>query len=736
MTFKRSKKAILNLSVILLLFINTTPLVEVPILNVLEMFISDVRLKLTMPKGVDNRVVIADIDEKSIRELGRWPWNRALLADFTDIMFDHYQVKVLGFDVIFSEPDEVSGLKVLETLDSLGIKDENYQRVSTELKQTLAFDQVFAEAIKGRNVVLGMVFDQNNTDKINQLKPPIASMEQSLAEKISVAKPVGYSGNVDLLHEAVDSVGFFDNPNIAVDGLYRRVPLFQMYQNGFHPSLALAITRKAIDDLDYYINIQQTGDYVAIEQVQLGSLIIPVDNSGSVTIPYRGGEGSFPYISVKNIMNKSVALDQLKGRIVILGTSAPGLQDLRATPVDSALPGVEVHANIITGILDQRIPYRPTYILGVELFIIIVIGLLMMVVCNYLSPVMTMLFTSTLVTIYLILNLLLWQQGIILFLASPLLLILITFIVHMSWGFVAENNTKNTVKKLFGQYIPPDLVDEMVDKPELATQEGQSRELTVLFADIRGFTTISERLSPQELSELLNKFLTPLTKVIHEERGTIDKYMGDCIMSFWGAPIPHINHAEQGVTSALSMLEKVVQLKGEFLARGWPEVKVGIGLNTGMMSVGNMGSEYRMAYTVLGDAVNLGARLEGLTKQYGVSLIVSEFTKAAAPNFIYRQLDRVKVKGKDEAVTIYEVLGFPEVVTQELKNEIQQFHQAYAFYCAQNWDEACMILNVLANKNKENTIVILYQTYLQRIHEYRLSPPDKNWDGVYSHKTK
>ena len=420
-------------------------MVEVPILNVLEMFISDVRLKLTMPNGVDDRVVIADIDEQSIGELGRWPWNRALLADFTDIMFDHYQVKVLGFDVIFSEPDEVSGLKVLKELDSLGIKDKNYQRVSSELKQNLAFDKVFAEAISGRNVVLGMVFDQNNTDKINRLKPPIGTIKPSLAEKISIAKPIGYTGNIDLLHEAVDSVGFFDNPNISIDGLYRSIPLIQLYHDGFQPSLALAITRKAIDDLDYYINIQETGDYVAIEQVQLGSLLIPLDNTGSVTIPYRGGEGSFPYISVKNIMNKSVAVEKLKGRIVLLGTSAPGLQDLRATPVDNALPGAEVHANIITGILDQRIPYRPTYILGVELFIIVIIGLLMMVVCNFLSPVKNMLFSSTIMTIYLILNLLLWQQGIILFLASPILLILFIFIVHIvRHGGAPMGNAQNS----------------------------------------------------------------------------------------------------------------------------------------------------------------------------------------------------------------------------------------------------------------------------------------------------
>lgn len=736
MIFQRSKKNILNFIIILYIFISTTPFIEVPILNTLEMFTSDVRLKLTMPKGIDDRVVIADIDEDSIQDVGRWPWNRAVLAELIDTLFDHYHIKVLGFDVVFSEPDDVSGLKVLEQLDSLKINDSQYLAASEKFKQKLAYDQIFSEAIKGRNIVLGMVFDQNNTDEINHLKKPISTIEQTLAEKTLIAKPQGYTGNIDIIHQATDSVGFFDNPNISEDGLYRKVPLFQLYQNGFHPSLALAITRKAIGDQNYYFNIAETGNYLAIEQVQLGSFIIPVDKTGSVTVPYRGSAGSFPYISVKNILNKRIAIDALKNRIIILGTSAPGLQDIRATPVDTALPGVEVHANIISGILDQRIPYQPSYTLGVELTIIIILGLLMMVVCNYLSPIKTMLFTSALITLYLILNFLIWQQGIVIFLAPPLLLILMIFVVHMSWGFAVENNTKNTVKKLFGQYVPPGLVDEMVNKPEWISQEGQSRELTVLFADIRGFTAISESLSPKELSELLNLFLTPLTKVIYDERGTIDKYIGDCIMSFWGAPLPDSNHAEHGVSAALNMLEKVKQLQSSFSERGWPAVNIGIGLNTGEMSVGNMGSEYRMAYTVLGDAVNLAARVEGLTKQYGVALIVTEFTKQAAPNFIYRKLDQVKVKGKNEAVTIYEVVNFIGSVSDELIEEIRQFHFAYEYYCQQKWDDAAGILNTLANQKQSETNNVLYQLYLQRIKNYKLSPPDKNWHGVYSHQTK
>lgn len=726
----------INFAVIIVLFINTTPYIQLPVIDNLERIFSDIRLKITMPKGIDDRVVIADIDEDSITELGHWPWSRDRLAELVDTLFNHYQIKVLGFDMVFSEADEVSGLRVLEQLDASEINDVNYHRASAMLKKQMAFDDIFSESIKGRNIVLGMVFDQGNDTALNKLNTPIKTINSELAKVLTIAKPLGYTTNIDVIQQATDSMGFFDNPNIEVDGLYRRVPLIQLYENGFYPSLALAVTRKAIGDLDYYVKVEQVGSYAAIDQVQLGSLVIPVDESGSVTIPYRGPEGSFPYISVKDIINKTADPAALKDRIILLGTSAPGLHDLRASPVDTQLPGVEVHANIITGILDNRIPYKPSYILAVELLIIVTIGLLMMAVSSYLSPLMMMLFTTVVATSYLIINFMLWQQGIILFLATPLVLIAFTFTIHMSWGFFAENKIKRSVTKLFGQYVPPEIVDEMVEQPELATQEGQSRELTVLFADIRGFTTISEELTPQELCELLNKFFTPMTKVIHDCRGTIDKYMGDCIMSFWGSPVPDDKHADQAIRSALSMLEKLEQLQPEFQARGWPAIKIGIGLNTGMMNVGNMGSEYRMVYTIVGDAVNLGARLEGLTKQYGVSLIVSEFTKAAAPHYVFRQLDQVKVKGKEQAVTIYEVLGAAENVSENIKKEVEQFHHALELYYAQKWDDAKTDIELLAEKNKHLPIAILYQVYLQRITRYQLERPTEDWDGVFTHKNK
>jgi len=257
--------------------------------------------------------------------------------------------------------------------------------------------------------------------------------------------------------------------------------------------------------------------------------------------------------------------------------------------------------------------------------------------------------------------------------------------------------------------------------------------MTVLFSDVRGFTTLSEGLNPKELSELMNMFLTPMTRVIHEQRGTIDKYMGDAIMAFWGAPIDDVNHARNAVDAGMLMIEKLEEVNAAFASRGWPEIRIGVGINTGVMSVGNMGSEFRMAYTVLGDAVNLGSRLEGLTKGYGVSVIVSESTKRAVPEYAYRELDRVRVKGKDKPVAIYQPLCLKEALDKQWKDELKLYKEALRLYRAQEWDMAEM--NLL-NLQRSSRSPGLYKMYVERVAEYRQRPPGERWDGVFTHTSK
>jgi adenylate cyclase len=299
--------------------------------------------------------------------------------------------------------------------------------------------------------------------------------------------------------------------------------------------------------------------------------------------------------------------------------------------------------------------------------------------------------------------------------------------------YLIERNQKAQIAKTFGQYIPPELVAEMNKTGQQVQVGGESREMTVLFSDVRGFTTISEGLAPQELTVLMNAFLSPMTHVIHDHRGTIDKYMGDAIMAFWGAPLHDADHARHAVQAALGMVKKMDELKDDFIARGWKPIKVGIGLNTGIMNVGNMGSDFRMAYTVLGDAVNLGSRVESLTKQYGVNMMVTEYTQAAVPGLISREIDLVRVKGKDTPVRLYEPIGFEGEVDAETVATLSKHLAALAMFREQKWDAARMAFQELHNSDPGR---VIYKTYLDRIEHFVEEPPGSDWDGVYTHKEK
>jgi adenylate cyclase len=320
--------------------------------------------------------------------------------------------------------------------------------------------------------------------------------------------------------------------------------------------------------------------------------------------------------------------------------------------------------------------------------------------------------------------------------ASVLLMILLLFTFNMAYGFLIEARGRRQITGLFGQYVPPELVDEMAKDPEKFSMEGESREMSVLFSDVRGFTTISEGLDPKQLSQLMNEFLTPLTEIIYKHRGTIDKYMGDCIMAFWGAPLPDSGHARRGLLAGIEMQAALQQLRPTFQARGWPEIRIGVGLNSGRMSVGNMGSRIRLAYTVMGDAVNLASRLESITKQYGADMIVGEETRNAVPDVVFCELDLVRVKGKDRAVRIFEPLGLPGQVEQAKLDEAERYAEFLRLYRTQAWDEAERLLLNLQKLALDNYHVYLYQMYFKRIEYKRRVPPGMDWDGAWTFDTK
>jgi adenylate cyclase len=410
------------------------------------------------------------------------------------------------------------------------------------------------------------------------------------------------------------------------------------------------------------------------------------------------------------------------------------LLDLRTMPLETAYPGVEIHANIVQGILDQRVMHKPGYTKGFEFLLLVVLGLLLTFLLPVLSALWGILISISIVSLLIVTNMLAWTSyQLVLPIATPVLLTVLLFTLQMIYGYFIESRGKRQLAHLFGQYVPPELVEEMSGKMDEINTDGEIKHMSVLFSDVRGFTTISESLEPKELTDFINGFLTPITEVIHHQRGTIDKYMGDAVMAFWGAPLEDHQHALHAMNAAMLMIERMQSLDTEFQAKGWPTIKVGVGVNTGEMNVGNKGSEFRVDYTVLGDSVNLGSRLEGLTKVYGVDIIVGEATKFEVPEYEYRELDRVKVKGKDEPVAIYEPLGLLEKVDKSIRKDLKRFHLGLKHYRAQNWDEAEREIFALSSMDKDRKI---YQIYLDRIMKYRENPPSKDWDGSFTHTTK
>ncbi|MDH4048584.1 MAG: adenylate/guanylate cyclase domain-containing protein [Gammaproteobacteria bacterium] len=712
------------------------------IIDRIENYLYDVRLNLTMPGTIDDRIVIVDIDEASQLVLGQWPWPRDTLATIVDHLFDDYSIKVLGFDALFAEAEETTAERLIKRLSESVIADIPQVRSELErLAGSLDSNSRFAESLIARDIVTGFVFKDsvaaNEPESTGVLPDPLIPAAAIEGVSIPFVEARGFTGSLPALQENAVTGGFFDAPVIDSDGVFRRAPLLQRYRGDLYASLALAVARQALGSPPISLAFADVRSDrmsgVELEALHLGERRIPVNEQVTVFIPYRGPQGSFPYVSAKDVFDGSAAREVLQDRIVLLGASAAGLLDLRSTPVGQRYIGVEAHANLISGLLDESIMQQPSWTTGLELTLLLIIALLTALLLPRLAPISALLFVVGLVALTMALNLWMWNSlGLVVPLASLLTFTLMASVLQIIYGFFIESRNKRHLSRIFGQYIPPSLVQEMDASGQDASLEGESRNMSVLFSDVRGFTTLSEKLDARELTQLMNEFLTPMTAVIHEHRGTIDKYMGDCVMAFWGAPLADEEHARHAVLAGIGMIRAVRNLEEDFARKGWPPISVGVGVSSGIMNVGNMGSQFRIAYTVMGDTVNLGSRLEGLTKQYGVDIIVSEATARLLPDFAFRELDLVRVKGKKEPVAIYEPFGLGADLPAGDRQKIDQFAQAVAAFRKKDWETARRLLEKL----KQRTDELLYNVYLDRIERFRLEPPPRDWDGVFDHLSK
>jgi adenylate cyclase len=650
MTFLAKHGARIAVSLLPLLFAlgHATGLLHIGVVQSLDNIIYDAKLRWTMPKTLDPRIVIIDVDEKSLAEVGRWPWHREKLASLNQELFENQKISALGFDLVFAEAD-----------DKLGA------------------DTQFAQSLQHQNAVLGYYFTSDREARTSGVLPKPAIQQSNLSgKKIRATEWDGFGANIAPLAAAAPQAGFF-NAIADDDGSVRSTPLLASYKGDYYESLALALYRaatghpsitpgfvgnsvanSAASTMDGVQLSKNDLNNLAPTQTQLHTQTIKVDDRAAVLVPYRGlggaNGGSFQYFSAADVLAKRLGPAQLRGKIILIGSSAPGLQDLRITPVGQTYPGVETHANVLSSMLDGKSIYKPDYALGVEVALLILVGSALAFVLPALTATSALGFSLSMLLVPMALNLFLFgEYGMVFPLATLLLLSFTAYMLNMSYGYFIESRAKRELTQLFGSYVPPQLVDEMLQDPNNHTMKATNKDMTVMFCDLRGFTQLAENMEPTQLQHLLNNVFSRLTQVIISRRGTIDKYMGDCVMAFWGAPVSMSNHAELAVQAALDIAQVVAQINSEHRIKGLPEVKLGIGINTGMMCVGDMGSFMRRSYTVVGDAVNIASRLESLTKHYAVDVLVGVSTKMRASQFDWLSVDTVQLAGKTNTLALY-----------------------------------------------------------------------------------
>jgi adenylate cyclase len=732
----RLAQAGLSALFVLLIAAHVTGLLHIAPMQRAEAWLYDAWLIRTAPAGVDDRVAILDIDEASLKSLGRWPWSRDTLTALVEQLFDHYGVAAVGFDVVFAEPDTSSGLDTLKQLayrDLAGSRD--FRAALEKLAPRLDYDARFAQVLAERPLSLGYYFIPHGYGdaKTGLLPPPSLPAAAFGPLQPGTPAPTGYGANLAAFQQAAQGAGFF-NMRADEDGTARQMSLVSPYGAGYYLALSASTLQVAFSGDPALAGVDRQsvlGRQYLSPWLEVGGIRIPLSADGTVHVPYRAGS-PFPYLSAADVLAGKAPLEQLENRIVLLGSTAPGLSDLRVTPFSNAFPGVEIHAHLIAGMLDGTTRATPPWAGDARLAAVLLLGALLAAVLLRFGPTIGLALSIALLALLLAAYGAAWSRYMVVPMAAPMLTVFGLYALNTAYGFFAATRSKRQITKLFGQYVPPELAAEMSQNPAHYTMEGQSREMSVLFSDIRGFTNFSEKLPPTELSEVLNAYLSTMTRIIQQQRGTIDKYIGDAIMAFWNAPVDLSDHATRAVQTALDMQAALLQLNQEFAARGWPEVKIGVGVNTGRMSVGNMGSEFRMSYTVMGDAVNLGSRLEGITKQYGVGILVTQTTVEADPLHAFLKVDDVRVKGKETPVAIYEPLGPKDGLADAVRQDAADFEAAFARYQTQDWDAAETALTALNTRAPRP----LYDIYLARIAHFREAPPPADWDGVFVYTSK
>lgn len=677
------------------------------------------------PLGKNIPITIVDIDDKSLAAEGRWPWSRDKFAKLVTNLYQN-GATVVAFDITFPEKEENIAEKVLDQ-----VKDVDSPQLISELeeiKKKFDYDSLLANSLKLGESVLGMVF-KDQVEISGVLPPPILQLTPQQAADLAIPDKKGYLANITQLQAASKTEGFI-NATPDPDGVLRFTPLLFRYGADVYGSLGLqGASHYLLSEIQ--LVTAQYDEASVLEGIKLDNQFIPTDAMGRMLIPFRGPSYSFPYISAADVLNGKISKESVSGKLIFVGSTASAIGDVQPTSVASIFPGIEVHASVASGIIDQYLPYKPTWGRGITLLATVVFGTIYALLLPFVGVLVICILCILLPVALIFGSFWLWSaHGIVVSVLLPLIVILLLFVLNLVWGYLFESRRSKDLKEMFGQYVPPAYLDSMLKQGGQFSLDGESKELSVLFSDIRSFTSVSEKMNASDLKRFLNEFFTPITEIIFNHKGTIDKYVGDMVMAFWGAPLEDDRQAFNAISAGMAMQTKLTELNVIFERENKPQIKIGVGVNTGVMNVGDMGSKFRRSYTVIGDTVNLGSRLEGQTKFYHVGILVGEMSyQKTKEDFAYRKIDKIKVKGKETGVEIYTPICLLQDASSELKKELEAHHLALDVYFEQNWDKAEGDFKQLQESYPANQE--LYGVYLERIQFMRENPPGPDWDGAY-----
>lgn len=651
-------------------------------------------------KPQTNSVVIIDIDEKSLKELGQWPWSRNKLAQILTNL-KNSNVAIIGLDILFAEEDRTSPHKFF---NEFNIKKDDIPNYDLDFAQTVAMTPT----------ILGYQFELSNKKFINKEAPSIQTIFIEKNKKLGSNYLIEAQGsilNLPLIQDNSYSSGFFNNiPDQS--GIIRSVPLIISYDDSIYPSLALETLRIAMGVKKIIINYDENG----VENLQLNDLTVPTDRHGRVLINFRGKEKTFKYISALDIYNNNFNEEDIEDKIALVGTSAAALMDLRATPFESIFPGVEVHANAIDNILNQDFLTKPSWVDGLNIFIIFALAFFSYYTIKKIPIIFTPIYIFIICSILFYIDYyLLFKKYLVVDMIFPVLTIILSSAISLVIEYFYEIKKREEIKNKFASKVSKDVMEQLINNQNENQLQSQDKNITVFFSDIRRFTTISEEINnPKILVEYLNRYMTPMSDIIIKNKGTIDKYIGDAIMAYWNAPFHVQDHEDKAVHSAIEQIRVLEDLNKEIQKDNLPKIEIGIGITTGIATIGEIGSIGRSDYTVIGDTINLGSRIESLCKFYGAKIIISEDTKVKLKDkYFIRYLDFIQVKGKNEPIKIYEIIDF-KYKNETLENELELYKKALKSYHENDFLESLKLFDELLSKNEHLT----YKIYKDRISGY------------------